>query len=263
VSSHGRLTSYSQRVEDDTFRPLCYSQELNAVIMPYLSGISLETMLQEKLVSQSRIYELVLSLMNRSGKILAAYHLKFQNGRKENIEEAWNDLESRVCPIVGDSNFAKSLLEKSLVVKSYGDYRPHHLIFSESSGLALIDPPIQEKYVYPHRDVALFIYAVYVSLLDTRSLLRSPFRILRFNKLVSEFLNGYEGEIGEPLSPGDRALISAMQSFLLQRSLYHFWDQKDAVKLCYWGIPMLHGYMKSKRAVVRFKSNSDPIFNNR
>jgi len=76
--------------------PIGLSEELGAVILPYVSGRRLAHMLQEERFISRHGREKAFEYITRCGSILASYHEHFEDNQRTKIDQAWRDLHYRI-----------------------------------------------------------------------------------------------------------------------------------------------------------------------
>lgn len=212
------LEGLAQDVE--VLTPIAFSEDIGAVLMPYVQGKILSDLLKYGDWTSTVFRDELHRFMNISGAMLARYHL----GRKQRAEcsqqEAWSKLKSRVVGFLGPDPRVEELALGSLVTQSYRDYHPGHIIVTETDKLVLLDPPVRVKCDFVYRDLAQFVYHLFIILIHPNGLARSPLRVRHRRSLVRQFLNGYGNGIGHPLTDDDQFFINAYEAYFLERLLH-------------------------------------------
>ena len=231
---------------------LGFSGELGAVVMPYIEGKLLVTMLQKERWTEGNETDKVFDWVTRCGSTLAAYHIKLIDQQGVHTEQAWQDLETRFQPVLGEAEFARKLTQDAIIARSYGDFHIGHFIVSSSNQLILLDPPLETIYTFVHRDLAWFIDKLFMFLLHPNVLSSGPFKIRFHQALTDRFLQGYTAGIGRSLSQADQILLNGFEAFLLWRRLQRLQSGSAVPNLIYYGLPVWYRYRRLRQILMRF-----------
>lgn len=221
------------------FRPLGYSAQFGAVAMPYVAGSRLSELLTCERWTSGTVRDRMLRHVYSCGLLLAKYHSKSVGGTAEMRKAARTDLEARIGKVSGkDFDVGSMELSSGLVVQSYGDFHPGHVMITRENRIALLDPPTESRYRYAHRDIAVFIYGLFMNLVHPRRLWSVPVRWRYFAMVRSIFLNGYMNGIDQPFTNDDRLVIDGCEAFLLKRMLRETVRQRSFARAAYYFTPV-------------------------
>ena len=221
-------------------RPLDISLELRAVVMPFVHGESLSSRLIYGDWSSKAARHEIRALVNRCGALLANYHGNQSDVSDEARKEAADRLKTRVERPLGRNVDLAGVPTSGPVVQCYRDFHPGHVIVTPERKLALIDPPIENRYDYFYRDLALFSHSLFMGLIEPRGMRRNPLRA-RHQALLSEaFLEGYAASTNHSLTDDDMFYIRAWEAFYLVRMLRKARRRRSYGLMAYYYAPMRH-----------------------
>ena len=231
-------------------RPTGLSEDLGAVIMPHVGGRSLAQILQQDPWASKQRDTDVLKLLHGCGVLLAGYHSQLRDNSEARKQAAWEDIEPRITTVVGANHHIKGLLKHAIVAKNYGDFQPDNLISTPANKLVLIDPPLESLYRYVYRDLALFIYKLFMLLIHPWTVLRKPAKARCHGLLVDAFLTGYSTVLGRPVSNDDRFFINGCEAFLIRRRLRDLWQSRALAMLAYHLAPLERRYRGLRQGML-------------
>jgi hypothetical protein len=206
--------------DTEALMPVALSEDLGAVLMPYIQGRSLSDLLKDGDWASIDFRNELTRFMNVSGKMLGRYHASRAQRAECSWREAWNKLSSRAVSFLSSDARVEKLALGSLVTQSYRDYHPGHIIVTPAKNLALLDPPTRIKCDFVYRDLAQFAYNLFIILIRPRKLSQFRIRIACRELLVRQFLNGYSEGIGRSLTSDDEFFIKGYEAYFLERLLY-------------------------------------------
>jgi hypothetical protein len=254
-----RLARALEAVPESAFfvvDPLGMSPSLGAVLMPYVPGISLADMLRRTDWSSEAARHGLAGLVRNCGVLLAGYHGGTVDLPPQARQVAHHRLRARVERILGHRASLSHVAATGPVVQSYRDFHPGHMIVTGDRRLALIDPPVETRYDYCYRDLALFSYNLYMNLIDPREFARSPLRVRHHEFLVKEFLDGYANSAGRDLTNDDVFFIHGWEAYYLSRMLRAAWQRHSYGFLTYYLLPMNRRLHRLRRNMVRHVSEA-------
>lgn len=231
--------------DTEAVKPLALSEDIGAVLMPYIEGRSLSDLLKDGDWTSTDFRNELNKFMIVCGKMLARYHASRAQGAECSWREAWNKLSSRVVSFLNSNARVEKLALGSLVTQSYRDYHPGHIIVTPAKNLVLLDPPTRIKCDFVYRDLAQFAYNLFIILIHPRKLLQFPVRIAYREVLVRNFLNGYAEGIGRALTNDDEFFIKGYEAYFLERLLF-----REGRNVSYY--PMLAYHLFPVKARIRY-----------
>lgn len=217
--------------------PLAFSTELGAVMMSFSAGRSLsDVMIEGPWGSPSFLSDLQRYLYN-CGLVLARYHDRSSTEDVAARAHAWDNLRNRLQRVLGEqaSSRAEGMhIDAGLISKSYGDFHPSHVLASDGGQLALIDPPIEAKYRFAHRDLGLFKYYVYLTLIRPSRPWAPPQRVRHYESLAREFERGYAVGRQRPWGETDQLMTDMYEAFYLHRMLRNVRGRRSYLAYAYY-----------------------------
>jgi hypothetical protein len=220
------------------------ADSIGGVIMPFVHGSSLEQILKREDVGNEFSREAVIALITRAGRLLGWYHGRFAERSPKLKHEAWADLEFRARALFGRRAGARTMLNPSMVSRSYGDFHPGHLLAANDGRLAVIDPPSALRYRFVGRDIARFIDRMIIDVLAPRSVLNAPTLTFSYGELSAAFIRGYHTGSPVALTHDDRVAIEIYLAFLLKKRLS--WVARGQwAALLYYGVMLVYRYRRT------------------
>lgn len=232
-------------------KPLDRSVEIGAVLMPFVPGESLASHLVDRNWSSRAGREEIYRLVNRCGVLLAAYHEGQSPPADEARREATDRLRTRIERALDRDVDLTGVRASGPVVQCYRDFHPGHVIVTPAGKLALIDPPIEVRYDYFYRDLALFSHNVFMSLIEPRAIARNPLRMRHGSALGETFLEGYIAATNHSLTEDDVFYIRGWEAFYLARMLRKARQRRSYGLMTYYYAPMRHRLRRLRRALNR------------
>lgn len=228
--------------------PLAFSTGLGAVLMPYAEGSRLLELVQDGPWASDLFRNELIQLFNACGTSLARYHSRHIQGAADARNIAQDNLSTRVAKVLGSKVDTSGLDVYDTVSQSYGDFHIGHIIVTRNNGLVLLDPPIEVRYEYAYRDIALFTYTLFTRMIHPRGLWRHPTKLRYREALVKAFLDGYADEVHHPFTTSDTFYINACEAFFLKRRISGVMStlHRDAFS-AYHLIPMKRRLAKLKK----------------
>jgi hypothetical protein len=232
-------------------RPVDVSLDLKAVSMPFVDGESLSNQLVEGNWSSKTAREDIHALVNRCGVLLASYHSYQPEAGAGARQQAANRLRTRIERALERSVDLAQVPAVGPVVRCYRDFHPGHVIVTLDGKLALIDPPIETRYDYFYRDLALFSHSLFMSLIKPHGMLRNPLRTRHWASLSQAFLHGYATATNRSLTEDDMFYVRGWEAFYLARMLGKARRRRSYALMAYYYAPMRHRLRGLRRTLTR------------
>lgn len=207
--------------DHDVLKPINYSDSLGAVAMPFIDGHSVADILMQSSLPFRDRYSRLLKILDSCGRVLARYHEATKAPKGSVPDSAVRNLRTRLEYVFG--NDGATFEPHGKIAQSYGDFHPGHVLVTRDNRLALLDPPLDIKYNYIYRDIAVFDYNLFILLAHPRVQRRgAALRPGYARSLIESFLGGYAAELGQSFSMRDRFFINTYEAFLLSRRISAF-----------------------------------------
>lgn len=238
-------------------KPLDVSMGLKAVSMPFVVGDSLSNRLVAADWRSEEARGEMHRLVHRCGLLLSGYHSKQPEADEPARQQAANRLQSRIERAFEQDVDLTAMAASGPVVKCYRDFHPGHIIVTGDRQLALIDPPMEVRYDYFYRDLALFSHSLFMTLLDPRGVMRNPLRVRQNATLAATFLDGYATATDRTLTDDDLFYIRGWEAFYLARMLRKIQRRHAYGLMTYYYAPMRHRLRGLRRAMTRHLKQPD------
>lgn len=236
--------------------PFDLSMGLKAVSMPFVAGDSLSNHLVYGDWRSEAARDEIHRLVHRCGSLLGGYHSK-QPGTDDGArQQAAARLGSRIERVLEQDVDLTAVAATGPVVKCYRDFHPGHIIVTGDRKLALIDPPMEVRYDYFYRDLARFSYSLFMTLIDSRGLVRNPFRVRQSASLTAAFLGGYATATDRSFTDDDLFYIRGWEAFYLARTLRKMRRRRSYSLMAYYYAPMRYRLQGLRRALARHLKHS-------
>jgi hypothetical protein len=194
-------------------RPLAWSGTPPLLVMPYVEGTDLVSMLRQP--DHPAWTAEVPAWMGQAGAMLAAFHARHLTPPREDISTAGEEARALARRFRIDDAALERILNqvdwRHRCARSFGDFGPGNLLGAQDGRLYLLDPPDQPPTALIHRDLANFVFELRRQLAG-RGFTRSRPVTGHFEQLRSAFMGGYSAAWHEePLGPGDETLIALFE----------------------------------------------------
>ena len=192
--------------------PLAWAQEPSLVVMPYVDGADLVSILRQP--DHPAWSDHLTTWMATAGGLLAAFH-GAHTPPPEDIPKAGDEARKLAARYRLDEDLIERILNqvdwRHRCARLFGDFGPGNLHGAADGVLYLLDPPDASATALIHRDLGNFSFELRRQLAG-RGFTRSRPVPGRFDELRSAFINGY-AEISHegPLGAGDEALIALFE----------------------------------------------------
>lgn len=237
-------------------RPIDVSLDLNAVSMPFVPGDSLSEHLVHGDWWSRAVRDEIHRLVHRCGALLAAYHNNQPEAYGSPRREAGDRLKSRIERVLEQEVDLTSVAATGPVVKCYRDFHPGHVIVTPDRQLALIDPPIETRYDYFYRDLALFSHSVFMALIDPHRVLRVPLRLRQRASLRRALLEGYASAANRKLTDDDMFYVRGYEAYYLARMLRKLRRRRSYSVMAYYSAPMRRRLRDLRRVLSQYLEHS-------
>jgi hypothetical protein len=254
-----RALEQDARPDVAVVKPLDVSLDLKAVLMPFVAGESLSNQLVYGDWSSKTARENIHALVNRCGVLLASYHNNQPEVGDEACHEAADRLQTRIERALERSVDLTEIQATGPVVQGYRDFHPGHVIVTPERKIALIDPPIETRYDYFYRDLALFSHSLYMALIDPRRVLRLPLRLRQRGSLQSALFEGYAGAANRKLTDDDMFYVRGYEAYYLSRMLRKARQRRSYGLMTYYYAPMRHRLLGLRRTLTRHMTHAGQL----
>lgn len=188
--------------------PLAWADSPKIVVSRYIDGVDLSKVMRDP---EHPLWEgrpgIMEEWLGRAGAALAAYHANSTIGESAYADSV-RSFSGATTRLLVRPRTARRLLPgpvEGLHVRSYVDPNPSNWRRGVDGTVWLLDPPIEARFAFVHRDVAHF-------LTKAERLLRIPGQAWRFPRIREAFLGGY-GSIGPSLrGPRDDAVVELFRA---------------------------------------------------
>ena len=192
-------------------RPLAWAPSPPAVVLPYVPGTDLVTLLRQP---DSAEWEHMTSWMHRAGALLAAYHLAHATPSNADIAPADEEMleagRRMRIPASTIGNVLNQVDWRHRCALSFGDFGPGNLLGTPEGDLYLLDPPEHPSLAVIHKDLGNFLFELRRQLAG-RGYTRTRPVGGQFDKFRTELLAGYAEHSSTGLGPCDEALITLFE----------------------------------------------------
>lgn len=193
-------------------RPLAWASNPETLVMPYVEGIDLVSVLRQTDHPAWRDDGRRLrTWLAQVGRVLASYHDSGPSPMPGDVTRGLADLEAVARKARVDTRRRAALRRDidgvSRHGRLYGDFGPGNLEASTGGILYVLDPPEEAKSGMVHRDLGNFLFELRRQLAG-RGYTRSAPRRGRLPALRRAFLDGYSSAAsGGPLTDADLAAV--------------------------------------------------------
>lgn len=197
-------------------RPIGWSSDPASVVMPYVEGLDLVSVLRDPGNSAWRDGGLLLrKWMVNAGEMLAAYHRAGSPCSSKEIEASRASVIDHArlvrLPASQITRIMAHADQCDPYVSCFGDFGPGNLLGTRRGDLYLLDPPHRRVPDLIHRDMGNFLFQMRRQLAGHGYTTSRPVRH-RFPALRSAFLEGYaNASTHGPLFWEDHALIALFE----------------------------------------------------
>ena len=192
-------------------RPLAWSAAPPALVMPYLVGTDLVSLLRDP---DRREWAHMRRWMRSTGMMLAAFHDSHPTPSAGDIAPAGDEVRETAQRVKLPTQLVESLLSeidwRQRCSLAFGDFGPGNLLGTGDGRLYLLDPPDQPVIALPHKDIGNFIFELRRQLAG-HGYTRTPPVRGRFHELRDGFLHGYFEGSARAIDSCDRAMISLFE----------------------------------------------------
>jgi hypothetical protein len=199
-------------------RPVAWSDSPPAVVMPYVGGVDMVSVLRQP-DHESWSNEMLAGWVERAGAALATYHRRFASASPGDAEPAIEEVRrvaGRVgLPKSGAARLPEGLDWQTSTARRFGDYGPGNLQITADGALYLLDPPIESPTSVVHRDISNFLFEMRRQLAGHGYTRTRPVRG-RYSDLEQRFLSGY-GLVPDPVDLALIALFEVKRSLAMAR----------------------------------------------
>lgn len=209
------LAEIVERAETEdcrAIRPLAWSSSPEALVMPYVEGTDLVSVLrQPDHPAWRREAEQLKGWLFQVGRFLATYHASGPTPMPGDVTKGLTDLEAvaRKARLDGRrlAGLRRDIDGVSRHGRLYGDFGPGNLEATTDGRLYVLDPPESAQTGLVHRDIGNFLFELRRQLAG-RGYTRTPPVRGRLGGLRRAFLDGYSSAArGGPLTEADLAAI--------------------------------------------------------
>lgn len=201
-------------------RPLAVLSDIEAVVMPFIHGVSLDKLLAgSALRNHQRIDGNTSELINKTGQAIAWLHGQAARSDATSREVALKCFLGRADRLLEDST-TQLVTREGEAVQRYGDFLPHHVFVMEADGaLSLIDPQLNETISYREFDIARFLNGLSYRLLRSLKFARPATRRMAVTELSDAFLEGYSTVSQRKFDLERLIRVECFQLFFLRRAM--------------------------------------------
>ena len=185
-------------------RPLAWSESPPMLVMPYLEGADVVSILRQP--DHPAWRENIVTWMRTAGAMLSAFHTQHPADGSDAASTEVRELAVRFR--IGRT--FDGVDWQGRTAGSYGDFGPGNLHAAVDGDLYLLDPPLATDASPVHRDLGNFIFELRRQL-DGRGYTPSPPLSGHFDRLCDSFLQGYSDAWGSTLDDTDLALIALFE----------------------------------------------------
>ena len=195
-------------------RPLAWSDDPPLVVMPYVDGSDLVSIIRQPDDEAWRSGNLK-RWMEKAGAILAAYHQIPAPGWQGDIEAAGTEVRDLASKLRVKPKVVEEILTladwRTRSKRRYGDYGPGNLQGAPDGTVFLLDPPEESQTSIIHRDISNFLFETRRQLAG-RGFTPSAAVKGRFLEFRERFLGGYaQASPGLVFGPPDDALLALFE----------------------------------------------------
>ncbi|MGA7228891.1 MAG: hypothetical protein WBZ45_11860 [Acidimicrobiia bacterium] len=196
-------------------RPLAWSDEPPALVMPYLPGDDVVSILRRP-TDPAWTSGAMLDWMEWAGTMLAAYHLQTEAPTQDERASARREAQNLAGKLRIKREAVDRLLagidDVGLTRRRFGDFGPGNLQGTPDGSLYLLDPPDTREVSLIHRDIANFIFELRRQLAG-HGFTRYPPVKGRFEDFRRRFVSGYlKNWPGLDMGADDEALIALFEA---------------------------------------------------
>ena len=192
-------------------RPLAWAASPPAVVLPYVPGTDLVTLLRDPHAEE---WAHMTVWMRRAGALLAAYHSSHPSPPNADIAPANEEVlatGSRMrIPTPAIENLMNEIDWRHSCSLSFGDFGPGNLLGTPQGDLYLLDPPEHPSIALIHKDLGNYSFELRRQLAGHGYTRNRPVRG-RFDQFRAEFLAGYAEHSSYRLDSCDEALIALFE----------------------------------------------------
>ena len=210
---HSAMVELVEMLESGTeggaIRPLGWTGSPPLVVMPFVEGTDLVTLLRDESRAE---WEWMERWMRTTGAMIASFH----DAHRPPLESDLTGLAEAARHMARRIRIAGAVVDGLLdhagwqdrCSASYGDFGPGNLLGDRDGKLYLLDPPIYPELALAHKDLGNFIFELRRQLAG-HGFTRSRPVEGHFDDLRASFIDGYsERSGGGPLAPADLGLIA-------------------------------------------------------
>jgi hypothetical protein len=192
-------------------QPLAWSASPPALVMPYVAGIDLVSLLRDADRSE---WAYMRPWMRSTGAMLAAFHASHPAPPAADIGPIVDEVHEVGKRVKLPTQVVDTLLTETdwrhRCVLSFGDFGPGNLQGTRDGRLYLLDPPDRPSIALPHKDLGNFNFELRRQLAGHGYTRTRPVRG-RIHELRDEFLHGYAAASARALDSCDLALVSLFE----------------------------------------------------
>jgi hypothetical protein len=192
-------------------RPLAWSSSPPAIVMPFVEGTDLVTLLRDP---EREEWAQMRPWMHRTGEMIAVYHASHPAPPGSDIASAADDARKAGRGMLLSSAMIDQLLSRiersERCALSFGDFGPGNLHGNASGDLYLLDPPEDPTVAFVHKDIGNFMFEMRRQLAGHGYTRTRPVRG-RFHDLRAAFLKGYSARSSRVIDSCDQALIALFE----------------------------------------------------
>jgi hypothetical protein len=195
-------------------RPLAWSEEPPALVMPYVESLDVVSVLRHP-DHEAWTNGNLVRWTEMAGAILAAYHQSQTPGWEGDPEKAGAEVRDLASKVKVKPEAIEEILTlagwRSRSRRRFGDYGPGNLQGAPDGSLYLLDPPAASQTSVIHRDISNFLFETRRQLAG-RGFTRSAPVHGWFPDLRDRFLHGYaKASPGLVFGPADEALFALFE----------------------------------------------------
>ncbi len=190
-------------------RPVGWAGSPPAIVMPYVSGTDLVTLLRD---DGRHEWAHMGSWMHCAGAMLAAYHRPHvePSASDDSADEVRATGRQMRIPAPRIDRLLERVDRRGGRARTFGDFGPGILLGTADGHLYLLDPPERPSTNLIHKDIGNFMFEMRRQLAGHGFTRSQPVRG-RFHELRARFLEGYSDGSGRGVDDCDQAMIALFE----------------------------------------------------